>query len=224
MTARTVLIIDDDERVRQQVAALVRKAGFEPMLFEKPQRALDYLDDLTDGSVVMVIAEMTMPEMDGVVFLKETKKRQHLKNPPFLFLSGLNDTIMLITAYQEGAVDYFFKPIQKEKLFVAKIKSMVASYDATIHSANIVVAGRLSQTSLEDILNVCHQEALSGFLKISSSTNEEGIITFSKGLPESIQIMDKNRSVVVSDSEAFDRMHNWQDGEFVVFRGRLTET
>lgn len=219
MRPKKILVVDNDPAALVFVTGLVEKAGYVPVGFQKPGLAMDYLDKPESGDVRMIIADMVMQGTDGFAFLKDIKKKERIRLMPFLFLSELNDTSVLINAYEHGAVDYFIKPIRKEGVFVAKIRSMAEAYDKTLLSANTLLAGHLEERPLIEILAFCEQESLNGFLKIVHPDGLTGVISFVKGLPEKEAIVGVDQKIVCADADAFEKMNDWTKGEFIVRRG-----
>lgn len=221
MKDRTIAIIDDDDAMLVLLETLVKRAGFKPIAFRQPARALAYFDH-PDDHVVMIIADMTMPAMDGIALLKEAKKRASVQAVPFLFLSALSDTAVLVNAFEQGAVDYFIKPIKNE-LFIAKIKSMTEAFENSARHAVTLASGQLAERSIEDLLVMCDDEALNGFLRVRHNEGQEGIIHFVKGMPERIEIYDTTRQLISREAEAFETIRGWTNGQFEVRRGQIEE-
>lgn len=222
MPKKQILVVDHDPIMLNEIAELVTRAGFEPVSFSNAQKALDYLDQYGKGSLRMIVAEAVMPDVDGFGFLKQVKKRPVVKDLPFLFLTHAHDTSILINAFEQGAVDYFFKPIKKE-LFIAKIRSMVGAFDDHIRNTNTLLSGNLGSKPLEEIIAICEHESLNGFVRVTHPDGVTGVITFLKGLPEVIYIENGQGKKTFTDTEAFEKMHEWNAGDFVVQRGTLTD-
>jgi CheY-like chemotaxis protein len=222
MAKKRIMIVDHDKDQLAEVVELVTKAGFETVAFSNAKHAVIHLDQYGKGNLRMIVAEAVMPDVDGFGFLKEVKKRTTVKDLPFLFLTHAHDTSVLISAIEQGAVDYFFKPLKKE-LFVAKIRSMVAAFDDHIRTTNTLMADGLMKRPLEDIIALCEHESLNGFIQISRPDGMKGVITFVKGLPDKIYIENSNGEKLSGDAEAFETMHGWHSGEFVVRRGNLED-
>ncbi|HNH30192.1 MAG TPA: response regulator [bacterium] len=220
MKLKKILIVDNDPASLVNLSAMVEKAGFTPVGFQKPTLAMEFIEKPDNHDIRMIIAEMNIPGSDGFTFLKAIQKKPQLKLMPFLFLSELQDTAVLVNAYEQGAVDYFIKPIRKESLFIAKIKSMVDAFERTLQSANTLLSGQLSDKPLVELLAVCENESLNGFLRIKHADGI-GVITFVKGLPEKMAIVDAQQKIIKSESEAFEAMSDWSEGEFLIRRGNL---
>jgi CheY-like chemotaxis protein len=218
MPRRTILILDDDPSTLVLVTELVERAGFSAVGFRKSAQAMEYLSRSDIRAICMIIADLTQGNMDGFNFLKEVKKKGQAKDLPFLFLSAMHDTTMLINAFEHGAVDYFNKPIKKE-LFIAKIRSMAGAFESHFQNAHTLMSGNLSEKPLEEIVGFCEHESLNGFLKINHPKNLTGFITFVKGMPDTIEIKNSSAVVTHADADALEQMQTWTEGEFMVRRG-----
>lgn len=223
MKDRTIAIIDDDDSMLVLLEKLVERAGFRSVNFRQPSKALAYFDEPGHTPPAMIIADMTMPAMDGISLLKEVKKRPATKAVPFLFLSALNDTAVLVNAFEQGAVDYFIKPIKTE-LFIAKIRSMTDAFETSARQAATLATGQLGDQSFDEILELCDRESLNGFVRIAHEDGQEGLIRFIKGMPERIEIYDTRRILVSCDADAFEAMRAWTSGQFEVRRGSADES
>lgn len=222
MQKKQIMVVDHDPAMLADVVALVNKAGFETVSYSSAQQALTHLDTQGKSTLRMIVAEAVMPDVDGFGFLKEVKKRPAVKDLPFLFLTHAHDTSILINAFEHGAVDYFFKPLKKE-LFIAKIRSMIGAFDDNIKNTNTILSGKLVDKPLDEIVALCEHESLNGFVQINHPDQFQGIITFVKGLPEVIYIQDRQGKKLFTETEAFEKMYEWDAGDFVVRRGALSD-
>ena len=66
-----------------------------------------------------------MPQMDGIVFIKELKKRKNKVN--IIILSGYDDFNYALEALKCGANDYLLKPLKREELYLSldKIENII---------------------------------------------------------------------------------------------------
>ena len=222
MQKKQIMVVDHDPAMLAEVVELVNKAGFETVSYSSAQQALTHLDTQGKNALRMIVAEAVMPDVDGFGFLKEVKRRPAVKDLPFLFLTHAHDTSILINAFEHGAVDYFFKPLKKE-LFIAKIRSMVGAFDDNIKSAHTLLSGKLGDKQLDEIVAFCEHESLNGFVHVNHPDRFQGIITFVKGLPDVIYIQDRQGKKLFTETEAFEKMYEWDAGDFVVRRGNLSD-
>ena len=75
----------------------------------------------------LVLLDILMPDMDGYAVCQAFKTDGALSDIPIIFVSGLNETIDKVRAFQAGAVDYISKPFQLEEL-LARIETHLTLY------------------------------------------------------------------------------------------------
>lgn len=87
-----ILIVDDSEPDNVYHEIVLRRAGFEGDLrvMNHPQQALDYLRELPDGPVCLVLLDINMPGMDGWQFI--TQAQGLLTDRPTLLLVMLTSS------------------------------------------------------------------------------------------------------------------------------------
>ncbi|WP_319543260.1 response regulator [uncultured Pseudodesulfovibrio sp.] len=110
-----VLMVDDEERFRTTTAKILARKGFETILAESGEEALDKLDQSPD----VVILDVKMSGLDGHATLKIIKERQ--PDTPVIMLTGHGDVPGARKAYETGAFDYLAKPCDVD-LLSAKIQ------------------------------------------------------------------------------------------------------
>jgi DNA-binding response OmpR family regulator len=65
--------------------------------------------------------------MGGFSFYESIRKLKHLNKVPFIFLTGLNDRVIMRTGKEMGVDDYLTKPISEENL-VATVKGKLKRF------------------------------------------------------------------------------------------------
>jgi DNA-binding NtrC family response regulator len=110
MTAR-VLVVDDEARMAEVVAAALRRAGHECETCANAEAALAALDE---RAVDVVVTDWKMPGMDGVELLR----RVHARRPglPVILLTAHGTVPAAVAAMREGAFDYVTKPFDNDEL------------------------------------------------------------------------------------------------------------
>jgi two-component system response regulator FixJ len=76
-----------------------------------------------------ILADVQMPEMNGVDFLKTLKERGVFM--PTIVISGLPDTEIEFTARKLGAVEYFEKPYDPDSLLAA-ISKVIKRFNSQV--------------------------------------------------------------------------------------------
>ena len=71
-----ILIVDDETMVTRTLSMLLGLEGFSSVvLFNNPNEALEYLNG---NEVDLIISDFIMPEMNGIEFLENAKKRKKM--------------------------------------------------------------------------------------------------------------------------------------------------
>ena len=105
MTA-TVLVIDDDSRVRDSVVAYLADCDYEVQSSARADEAFATMaTDLPDA----VICDLKMPGMQGIELLEKIK--QHYTEIPVIIVSGAGVMDDAVRALRLGADDFLVKPI-----------------------------------------------------------------------------------------------------------------
>src|SRR5688572_6021258 len=70
-----VLVVDDDDDVRQHLVDLLRHAGYRAHSAKSGDEALRFLDE---SSCTIVLSDWEMPGMDGPTLCRHIRQREHL--------------------------------------------------------------------------------------------------------------------------------------------------
>lgn len=125
-----ILIIDDEEDIRNILTYNLKKEGFETMEASNGEDGLkiakEFLPDL-------FIIDVMMPEMDGIEVCDLIRKDALLKNTLVCFLTARSEDYSQIAGLDAGADDYITKPI-KPKVLISRINALIrrASNDPMI--------------------------------------------------------------------------------------------
>lgn len=112
---KIVLIIDDNEGVRESLQKFLRLCGFEVYSADNGFSALNLLKKTTFD---IIITDYSMPEMNGVELTRTAKSLY-----PDLLIIGISATCREKIFLNAGANAFFSKPIQlKELLSVCRSK------------------------------------------------------------------------------------------------------
>lgn len=108
---KVVLIIDDDEVLRETLARGLRGNDFTVLTAESAESATDYLARVVPDAIVL---DRMMVRMDGLTFLKNLRSRG--VNIPVIMLTALSGPENAIDGLSSGADDYLAKPFQLREL------------------------------------------------------------------------------------------------------------
>ena len=103
-----ILIVDDDERQRAALAAMLTGGDFETRFASDGQEALDLLANFNAD---VIVADLIMPRMDGFELLRRLKERGVLT--PAIALTGFGSMEKALSAIRDlGAFWYLEKPVE----------------------------------------------------------------------------------------------------------------
>ena len=123
-----VIVIDDEEDVRDSLKQLFSLEGFEVYAMADAKEALGFISTKFQG---VIISDIRMPEMDGLTFLKEVKKLDKLL--PVILITGHGDIKLAVKSLKLGATDFLEKPFNPNEL-VAQVKVLSSQRQAVIES------------------------------------------------------------------------------------------
>jgi CheY-like chemotaxis protein len=110
-----VMVVDDDESFLSLVKRILEDSGFRCLTATTGEEGIRLLDAETPD-VVLCDINFAKPNMSGFAFYERFRTIDRLTGTPFIFLSGLDQTIVIRTGKQMGADDYLTKPIDAELL------------------------------------------------------------------------------------------------------------
>jgi len=112
---KSILIVEDDEDVRECLAAFLEGEGYHVMEAEDGREALVRLRSSSD--VCLILLDLFMPVMNGWAFRAEQLRDPALATIPVIVISADAGTKQKATAL--GAVDSMVKPIEFDRLLEA---------------------------------------------------------------------------------------------------------
>jgi DNA-binding NtrC family response regulator len=109
----SVLVIDDEEIMREILQTLLEREGYSVRLAASGQEGLDLARSLPLDAVIV---DVMMPGIDGLQVLDELRK--HDDNLPVLMITAYASMDTAIKAMKLGAFDYITKPFKNDEVLV----------------------------------------------------------------------------------------------------------
>jgi FixJ family two-component response regulator len=119
-----VYVVDDDTRVREALAALLRANGRDVQTFDSGEA---FLDTPHHNVVACLIVDMRMPGMNGLEVQKLVGMDSSI---PVIFITGRGDVPSAVLAMKSGAVDFLTKPLDEDAL--------IRAVDAALATAHVL--------------------------------------------------------------------------------------
>ncbi|MGH2764828.1 MAG: winged helix-turn-helix domain-containing protein [Actinomycetota bacterium] len=136
MTTPTILLVDDDARLREIVGMALEGEGYGVRAAASAEEAVAILDrDDPD----LLILDVMLPGRDGFELCREIRTKSPL---PILMLTAKTDTIDVVVGLESGADDYVTKPFVTKEL-VARIRALLRRARGEEQSTRKITVGDL---------------------------------------------------------------------------------
>jgi len=122
---RRLLVIDDHDDIRENIAEILSLAGYEVFTAENGKRGVE---TALKEQPELVICDIMMPELDGYGVLHLLRKNQSTESTPFIFLTARTERADFRKGMEMGADDYITKPFDDIELLNA-IEIRLKKYD-----------------------------------------------------------------------------------------------
>ena len=132
MSQHHILVIDDDERLRDLLRRFLEESGFRVTDAGNASEARQILSGIMFD---LLIIDIMMPGETGLEFLQELRKKD---NVPALFLTAMSETEHRIEGLETGADDYMSKPFEPREL-VLRIKRILQRKASISHEPEALV-------------------------------------------------------------------------------------
>jgi two-component system response regulator PilR (NtrC family) len=106
-----ILVVDDEESMRQLLEIALGKEGYRLTLAESGRKAIEAFDK---ASYDLVISDIKMPDMSGVEVLRHVKETD--PTVPVIMVTAYASAETAVEALRLGAYDYLTKPFKLEEL------------------------------------------------------------------------------------------------------------
>lgn len=116
MTARRVLVADDDADIRDLVAFKLRGAGLEVDAFADGASALEHVRAGLPVVPDLVVLDVTMPGLSGVDVCRALRAAPETAEVPVVLLTAKVRESDVATGFSAGADDYVPKPFSPKEL------------------------------------------------------------------------------------------------------------
>jgi CheY-like chemotaxis protein len=176
---RTALIADEDEAFRKYLAMPLAAQGFT-------------IQEAADGSAAwqlavqhrpwLILADVSMPEVDGFEFCRRVRSHPLLSHTPLLFISGTDKYKERYRALQIGADDFLSKQMPIRELLM-RIQLLLTKYSdlgadqekagAQEGAAAGVFQGRVEVFGAPALLQMCAQGRLTGIFTALAEDEEQ---------------------------------------------------
>ena len=140
MPAERILIVDDEEPIRDFVSAMLSSANYICTPAASGKEALALLN--SGEEFELMLSDLMMPGMDGIALLEAAKER--FPDMPVVMVTAVTDVSVALGAIRNGAYDYLLKPFERDQLLAAVRRAL--------ENRRLKLENREYQTNLEALV------------------------------------------------------------------------
>ncbi|MBU6375832.1 MAG: sigma-54 dependent transcriptional regulator [Bdellovibrionales bacterium] len=161
-----LLVVDDERNLTLVLEAMLSRAGFEVLVFNDPEKALETLET---EPLDAVLTDLAMPGVDGLKIIDFC--REYRPELPVILMTAFGTMDSAVSALRHGAADFISKPFDQEELLAA-IRKAVASSREQAREPRIV-------------------EQKAGLSKISEGESLGALVGNSESMQEVLRLLTK---------------------------------
>ena len=189
-TREEIIIIDDEDNVRDILSQCVELEGYVPRTFSDARDALKRIEEVKP---ILVLADISMPEMNGLDFVRELRKSHvHL---PVIFLTAFADHDNFRESLRYRVADFIAKPYTADVVRKA-IQKALGSDESFTKAFMETVTHRLREARLSLGLKQSDVAARCGM-----STSQVSQIELQQSAPSVIALLRLCKSLHLTMSE-----------------------
>src|ERR1700685_33369 len=140
MPSERILVVDDEEAIREIVCSMLTAAGYR---CGQASSGLTALALLESGEIFdLMLSDLMMADLDGIGLLERTKEK--FPEMPVVMVTAVHDISVALAAIRNGAYDYLLKPFEREQL--------LNTVSRALENRRLKVENRIYQTNLESLV------------------------------------------------------------------------
>jgi putative nucleotidyltransferase with HDIG domain len=140
MAAERILVVDDEEAIREIVCSMLHNAGYQTRQAHSGVKALEILNSSPEFE--LTLSDLMMAEMDGIALLERCK--ESFPDMPVVMVTAVHDISVALAAIRNGAYDYLLKPFERDQL--------LAVVRRAIDHRKLRIENRAYQQNLESLV------------------------------------------------------------------------
>lgn len=137
MSGRTILIVDDEEPIREMVTVALEMAGYNCLEAADAKQAHAHV---IDHKPDLILLDWMLPDISGIEFARRLKRNELTSEIPIVMLTAKGEEDHKIQGLETGADDYITKPFSPREL-AARLKAVLRRTGALDAQNPIVIRG-----------------------------------------------------------------------------------
>lgn len=121
MTNKKVLIVDDEEHIRELIKFNLKKEGYDTEVAVNGTEALKIIREIKFD---LILLDLMLPEIDGLEVCKEIRRNEETSDIPVMMITAKGEEFDKVLGLELGADDYITKPFSIREL-MARVKALL---------------------------------------------------------------------------------------------------
>ena len=184
-----ILIVEDDEKLRQELKIFLEKNGYEVVILEEFENTVE---DIVKTGSDLILLDINLPYLDGEYICKEIRKQINI---PIIMVTSRDNDLDELISLNNGADQYVTKPYNIQ-ILLAKISALLRRTKKLETNQSKINLGSF-------VLNVSKSLIQSEDTKIELTKNELKILHY----------LVMNKGKIVSRNEIMDYL--WDSESFI---------
>lgn len=137
MSGRTILIVDDEEPIREMVSVALEIAGYNCLEAADAKQAHA---QVVDHKPDLILLDWMLPDISGIEFARRLKRNELTSEIPIVMLTAKGEEDHKIQGLETGADDYITKPFSPREL-AARLKAVLRRTGGLDTQGPIIIKG-----------------------------------------------------------------------------------
>ena len=139
MSAKKILLIDDEQDILEILSYNLEKEGYEVFTANNGNEGIEKAKQILPD---LILLDVMMPEKDGIETCQDLRKIKELQKTLIVFLSARSEEFSQLAGFQAGANDYIVKII-KPKVLISKVNALLQLTSQVSDSSKNIAIGDL---------------------------------------------------------------------------------
>ncbi len=122
MSSGPILIVDDEDDLRHLLDLNLRREGFETVLAQSGNEALDMVGRTQPSLIVL---DLMLPDVPGTEICRRVRANPEWANTPIIMLTARGEEIDRVVGFEVGADDYVVKSTFSMREFLLRVRAVL---------------------------------------------------------------------------------------------------
>lgn len=173
-SARSVLVVDDENGVRELMVRWLEAGGYSVTTASNAEEALGRLEQTPSA---VALCDIRMPGRDGLWLAERIRKK--FPETAVIMATGVQDVAPAVESLRQGVIDYLTKPFGRDRLREAVLRGLdwhTSAWDARRWRESLEQEMQIRRVRLSDAINALHvdsDETLDAMLSMLTLTDRD---------------------------------------------------